>query len=242
MGFLAFDIETGPLGDDRLLELCPPAVLPVHPGVFDPAAAKVGNLKDPGKIREKIEAAREACEAARVKAFADFKSRAALDATTGRVVAIGFLRDDQMDAPDIIDCDQDEQAGLREWWDNVEDALHDRLPLIGFNVCHFDLPFLVRRSWLLGVPVPAGLRKGRYWSDLIVDLMQVWGFHGRDMIGLDRLARAFGIAGKVTQAEGAEVSGAEFARLWRDNRKAAEAYLHQDVWLCARLAERMEAA
>ena len=253
--YLAFDIETGGLDDEVLRERLPSFEPPPPPGPFDPAAVKCGNIGGPTseKGKAKIAEARKAHAdlvqryaadviAAQEKHFADFKSRAALDATTGRVVAIGFLRDDQMESPDIIDCDQDEQAGLREWWDNVEDALHDRLPLIGFNVCHFDLPFLVRRSWLLGVPVPAGLRKGRYWSDLVVDLMQVWNFHGRELIGLDRLARAFGIAGKVTEAEGTEVSGAEFARLWRGNRKAAEAYLHQDVWLCARLADRMEAA
>jgi hypothetical protein len=67
------------------------------------------------------------------------------------------------------------------------------------------------------------------------------GFHGRDLIGLDKLAKAFDLAGKVTEAGGVDVSGAEFARLWRENRQAAEAYLHQDVMLCVRLAERMGA-
>ena len=70
--------------------------------------------------------------------------------------------------------------------------------------------------------------------------MQVWGFHGRDLIGLDRLAKAFGLSGKVKEAEGVEVSGAMFAEVWRTNRKVAEAYLHRDVDLCVRLANRLE--
>jgi hypothetical protein len=229
--YLAFDTETGGLHDDILRERLPAFEPPPAPGVFDPAAVKCGNIGGPTseKGKAKIEEARKAHEelvkryaadlaAAKEKHFADFKSRAALDATTGRVVAIGFYRADQMDSPDIIDCDQDEETGLRKWWASVEKAIHDHLPLMGFNVCHFDLPFLIRRSWLLGVPIPTGLRKGRYWSDLIVDLMQVWGFHGRDLIGLDKLAKAFDLAGKVTEAGGVDVSGAEFARLWRENR------------------------
>jgi len=251
---IAFDIETGPLPDEQLRPLCPGFVPPPHPGEFDPSAVKCGNIGGPTseKGKAKIEEARKAHEdlvkryaadvaAAKEKHFAAFKSGAALDATTGRVVAIGLCRADQMDSPGIIDCDQDEEDGLGKWWGWVEDALLDRLPLVGFNVCHFDLPFLIRRSWLLGVPVPTGLRKGRYWSDLVVDLMQVWGFHGRDLIGLDKLAKAFGLDGKVTEAGGVAVNGAAFAEVWRSNRKTAELYLHQDVMLCVRLAERMGA-
>ena len=171
--YLAFDIETGGLDDEVLRERCPAFEPPPPPGAFDPTAVKCGNIGGPTseKGKAKIEEARKAHEelvkryaadlaGAEERHFADFKSRAALDATTGRVVAIGFCRADAMETPAIIDCDQDEEAGLREWWRNVEDALSDRLPLIGFNVCHFDLPFLVRRSWLLGVPMPTGPAQG----------------------------------------------------------------------------------
>jgi hypothetical protein len=41
--------------------------------------------------------------------------------------------------------------------------LHQQL--VGFNINAFDLPFLFRRSWALGIAVPFGLRKGRYWSN-----------------------------------------------------------------------------
>lgn len=259
MGFLAFDIETGPLGDDRLLELCPPAVLPVHPGVFDPAAVKVGHLKDPGKIREKIEAARqahqdavdsygEACEAARVKAFADFKDKAALEATTGRVVAIGMA--EYGGIPSIIDCDGTggwpalglaEGDGIAAFWQMIEKYMRDQMPIVGFNIMHFDLPFLVRRSWMLGIPVPMGVRKGRYWADSFIDLMQVWGFYGRDMVKLNTVAMALGLGGKVTEADGVAVSGADFHRLWRENRAAAEVYLQQDVQLCISIAIKIGA-
>lgn len=260
MGFLAFDIETGPLGDDRLLELCPPAVLPVHPGVFDSTAVKVGNLKDHDKIREKIEAARqahqdavdsygEACEAARAKSFADFKDKAALDATTGRVVAIGMAEYDGVSS--IIDCDGPgmpalapalaEGDGIAAFWQAIEKCMRDQMPIVGFNILHFDLPFLVRRSWMLGIPVPMGVRKGRYWADSFIDLMQVWGFYGRDMVKLNTVALALGLGGKVTEANGEAVSGADFHRLWRENRLAAEAYLRQDVQLCSSIAMRIGA-
>jgi hypothetical protein len=256
-----FDIETGPLPDDRLAAMLPEFVPPPHPGAFDPAAVKCGNL-GAEKAAAKVEEARKAHEAAvsryaadvtaaKAKHFDSFKDKAALDATTGRVVAIGFTLHDWDDGPEIIDCDlqRDETEvecefnGLRDFWFEVEAALSGQIPIVGFNTHHFDLPFLVRRSWLLGVPIPMGVRQGRYWNPIFIDLMQVWGFYGQDMVKLDTLAKAFGMQGKVTEGDnGQAVSGADFHKLWRTDRATAEKYLRQDVLLCQRLAERMGVA
>jgi hypothetical protein len=63
------------------------------------------------------------------------------------------------------------------------------------------------------------------------------------MIGIDKLAKAFGLQGKVTESDnGQSVSGADFHKLWRSDRATAEKYLRQDVLLCQRLAERMGVA
>ena len=70
-----FDIETGPLPESELLAMLPP---------FDASEVRVGNLKDEAKIAAKI-------AEAEVNHRRDFIDRAALDATTGRVIAIGLL-------------------------------------------------------------------------------------------------------------------------------------------------------
>ena len=247
----AFDIETGPLADERLRELCPPFEPPAHPGEFDERAVKLGNLKDAAKIKEKIDAARQShadavsrysadVAAAAAKHYAEFASRAALDATTGHVVAIGFIRG-ELKTPLLIDCDGDKELhGLRAFWGEIEDLQGSETQIVGFNVQHFDLPFLVRRSWILGVKIPTSIiRDGRYWSKRIVDLMQVWTFGGRDLIKLDKLAIALGLQGKCKEANGEQTSGADFHRLWRENRAAAETYLRRDVMLCVEIGQRL---
>lgn len=225
MTALYFDIETGPLPEEQLrksfrelsleeyIESCP------------------SNWKRETAVAKYPEAAK--------KAWQDYVGKAALSPLTGRVVAIGLMTP-QQDEPDIIDCDGGcEASGLIDFWQEVEDALDARMALVGFNICGFDLPFLIRRSWLLNVIVPMGLRKGRYWSDPVIDLMDRWGFN-RDMVKLDALAKAFGLEGKVTEGEdGTAVSGADFHRLWRENRPLAELYLRQDVRLCCQLGDAM---
>lgn len=244
--FLVFDGETGPQPDAALKKLCPPFEPPAHPGEFDPKAVKCGNL-GPEKATAKVEAARKAhhvaCQehVANIKAgeaehFAKFKKKAALDATTGHVVAIGLVGP----AGVKILGDHNEAELLRSWWSSVEVYLAGHVPMVGFNIKHFDLPFFVRRSWILGVPIPSGVRVGRYWNDLFIDLMEVWNQGERGYVSLDTLCAAFGLPGKVTEVDGVEVSGATFHLLWESDRKVAIKYLEGDVLLPAELARRMQ--
>jgi hypothetical protein len=63
METIFYDIETGPLPEEELLALLPP---------FDPNQVKVGNLRDPLKISEKL---REAEESHRREFFANAGAR-----------------------------------------------------------------------------------------------------------------------------------------------------------------------
>ena len=246
VSFACFDIETAPLDDDTLRKFCPPCDVPAHPGEFDPAAVKYGNTKDPAKRAEKLKEEQEKharavkdhdtnVAQAQTDWFAKFKDRAALDATTGRVVAIGVTINS---SSTIIDCEHEDE-GIGLFWRWVEGRMLTQMPMVGWNTHGFDLPFLIRRSWILGVPIPLGVRKGRYWNDLFVDLMQHWMLGSRDMVKLDVAAKAFGIDGKVEQVDGVAVSGATFYQLWRENRNVAEAYLMADLRIPAELAVRM---
>jgi hypothetical protein len=91
---------------------------------------------------------------------------------------------------------------------------------------------------MLGIQPPMGLRRGRYWADSVVDLMELWTF-GSGYVKLDAVAKAFGFAGKVEQVDGVEVSGADFHKLWRERPDVAIEYLRQDVMLCVRIANAM---
>lgn len=220
--YLAFDIETGPLTEPQLRELYR------EPTLEEFVAGCPSNWK------------RETCEAkypdAKAAGWQKFIDRAALDATTGRVVAIGVVLPGEQ--PSIIGHDSEAEM-LDEFWANVADAIRWQMPLIGVNIEHFDLPFLIRRSWINRVPVPAGLKQGRYWSPIVTDLMVVWMQGGRDYVSLDTLCKAFGLPGKVREVDGVAVDGASFHRLWAENRPVAEKYLLGDLAPLAELARRM---
>ncbi len=185
-----FDIETRPLPESELTALVPP---------FDPAEVKTGNIKDPDKIAAKIAEA----EASHRR---DFFDKAALDPLTGRVVAIGVMTFDVRGPKglpfnlggqfSIIGRD-DEAQMLSEFWEITRGEMGRTNPMIGFNIFNFDLPFLIRRSWKHGVPVPFGLRRGRYWSDQVIDLRECWQLGDRQAKGsLDSIARHLGVGAK----------------------------------------------
>lgn len=237
MQTIVFDIETGPLPEAELAAVMPP---------FDPAEVKTGNLKDPVKIAEKI---------AEVEANhrRDFIERAALDPLTGRVVAIGVLLASPHPDPRpsaerekkfCIIAHEDEARMLREFWELTRGEMGRLNPMIGFNIFGFDLPFLFRRSWKHRVPVPFGIRRGRYWNDQMLDLREAWQLGDRQARGsLDSVARHLGVGAKLeapaADGEIKTIKGGEFAGLWETNRKLAEAYLRNDVELTALVADAL---
>ena len=227
MQTIVFDLETGPLAESELSALLPP---------FDPAEVKTGNLKDPAKIAEKI-------AEAEANHRRDFIERAALDPLTGRVVAIGVLLA-ECHHEDItaslakrgkffIIGHDDEARTLREFWEIARGEMGRLNPMIGFNIFNFDLPFLIRRSWKHRVPVPFGIRRGRYWGDQLVDLRDAWQLGDRQARGsLDSIARHLGVGAK-------NGDGKAFAELWQSDRQKAEAYLRNDIDLTAKVADAL---
>lgn len=98
--------------------------------------------------------------------------------------------------------------------------------LVGHNSNTFDAPFLLRRSWSLGIKVNRNLLpQKRYWPDLWIDTMELWGsgvFGER--ISLDRMAKHFGLAGK-------NGDGAKFSELLKSDPDAAKEYCLNDLRL-----------
>ncbi len=211
MNTIIFDIETGPLPEAELTALLPP---------FDPEEVKMGNTKDPVKVAAKLAEA----EANHLRNFID---RAALDPLTGRVIAVGLLSFDTQDVT-ILGHD-DEARTLAEFWTACTGNRGTLNRMVGFNSNQFDLPFLIRRSWKHNVTIPMGIRRGRYWSDQMLDLRDLWQLGDRYAIGsLDAIARHLGVGAK-------NGDGKEFAALWAKDRRQAEAYLRNDLELTAKV-------
>lgn len=247
---IIFDIETEPLPIEKLQDLMPPfdetAVPGLVTGEFDPNSVKTGNVKDPAKIAEKIEQARQSHEAAkanttklveeaRAKQTADFLDRAALSPVTGRVLVVGYYATGKEKL--VIDDGKGEEAAiLQGFWTQYQRCRAGSRSMVGLNIHEFDLPFLVRRSWIRGIDVPATvIDQHRFWDRVFVDLRKVWllGQYGTNC------PSSFDLIGKALGTGGKNGDGADFARLWREDREAAIAYLANDLKQPAAWAERM---
>lgn len=199
------DIETVPL-PATAREFLRPTEADVRPG----------NLKDPAKIAAKVRETLDAWERG---------EDAALDPLQARVALIGCAVED---GP-VLSLEQDDEADLlRAFWSLVAPRGYDaHAHLVGHNI-RFDAGMLVHRSWLNGVTPPLNLVadlarfEPRHW----LDTMTRWQLGDRraEYRKLKHLCGAFGIAVKESP-----VSGADFARWWREDRAAALEYNRQDV-------------
>ena len=241
MKFIAFDIETQGIRD-AALALAEPfkSFEPLPP--FDPKAVKVGNLKDPDKIAAKIRVEEEAYpqrekeheaayEKARIEYVAKVVSKAALNALCGRVVAIGIKTADE---EKILSGGEAEI--LRAFWELFGTTV---CPFVGWNIGGFDIPFMVRRSWALGVIVP-NIFNGRYLDKRFIDLMEVFGcgeYGYKAKLG--DVADFFGVQGKYD----GDCTGEEFAEKFLSDDEAARAqaeeYLKCDIRATWAIAEKL---
>jgi len=201
-----FDIETGPRPEAELHAMMPE---------FKPPA----NYSDPIKIAAVVTEKRN-----------EWLEKAALCATTGTVLAIGL----RCEGKNIIFGSGDEAQDLRGFWAQVEKAAREGSVMVGFNIERFDIPFLVRRSWVLGVPVPMGVYAGRYLNHhVFADIYTEWQCGNREStISLKRLAEFLGCGTK-------DDTGKMFSAVWVTDRKAALAYVENDLILTNAVADKI---
>jgi 3'-5' exonuclease len=204
---IVFDIETGALPRADLAEIVPTFEAP-------------SNWKDPAKINAYV-----------AEKQAEWFQSAALSATTGRVLAIGHF-DTSVDTIGFF-ASGDERADLAAFWRFVTSFGSLRADLVGFNSNRFDLPFLIRRSWRLGLAIPPIFTAGRFLPSGCIDILDTWRCGVRDeSISLDSLARFLGVGRKTGD-------GAEFAALWSMSRDSALEYLAHDLRLTRGCAEAL---
>ena len=217
MKIVAFDIETGPLSEERIRKIAP---------AFKESGVKTGNLG--------LEKQLEKIALEKTKHISKIVSSAALNAEYGQVLAIGILGDD---IPTILTGDESDILA-KFWGLAAKDFQVGVTTWVGHNVLGFDLPFLLRRSVIVGVSVPSFLRPklgGRYWPDFWVDTMEVWKAGDyRATISLDRFCKASGLEGK-------NGSGEHFAEMLKTDKLKAIDYLKNDLKITKDLADRVVA-
>jgi len=207
---VCFDIETGPLPLPELKEMMPEFEAP-------------SNYKDEEKIAKVIESKRLA-----------WIEKAALDARTGRVLAIGYTLEGQSGVQ-IVDDSEGEAALLESWWTYYRKCSSVGAHWIGHNIRSFDFPFLIRRSMKHGVCLPAGLlANGLRYDRLVVDLMEIWacGDFKAAFMSLDKMAKFLGVGAK-------NGNGKDFYNLYKTDQAKAFDYLRNDVRLVKQVWEKI---
>jgi len=159
------DIETAPAPMHEALLLAPEFKAP-------------SNYRDPVKI-----------EAAILEARLSWLDDAALSPVSGRICAIGWV-EEEGDPTTLTSVGSSETALIACLWSYLMTANQQRM-FITFFGNGFDWPFLIRRSWALGLDVPPWVMDNRgYLSDRFIDLAKIWSCGNRqDTISLDRLSR-----------------------------------------------------
>jgi DNA polymerase elongation subunit (family B) len=206
---IVFDVATAPAPADVIDRYMPEVEAP-------------SNYKDPAKI-----------DAYKAEQREKFIQKAALSPLTGQVLAIGLWADGRYRRFICTNEPQAEADCIRWLWDLVG----TRTVLVGFNSNSFDLPFLYRRSWALGIDPPLNRmdQSGRFSHSLHVDLLDLWRLGDRNVfISLDAVARFTGLGAKSGDGE-------FFHQVLKAFPEEAEAYLENDVRLTFALAKRLGA-
>ena len=206
---LVFDIETRPLPLEYL-----------ESNGLLPEITAPGNYKDPDKIaayiaEKKVEAVKDC----------------ALSAITGEVCAIAYSRND-VDTVIMATGGVTEAQLLEAFWAQATSAIRSG-KLVGFNIKPFDLPFLLRRSWVHRLAHPAIFVDRYFLGTAVWDLRETWQLGDRQAAGnLDRVCRALGIGQKTG-------NGADFAALLASDPKKAQEYCLNDLQMTKALAARL---
>jgi len=191
------------------------------------------NIKPPGNI-SKPESIAKWMEENADKAADEAVAKTSFDPAHGHICTIGYAIGDG----DIISL---HASTLEEERDIIWHFYNDFPALglcqfIGHNVAAFDLRFIMCRSIILGVKIPAVMpRDIKPWSDTVFDTMINWA-GPRGTIGQDRLSEALGLEGK------GDFDGSMVAAAWLagEHEKIAT-YCRGDVKRVREIHRRFEA-
>ena len=184
-----------------------------------------GNLRDPEKIAAAIEAKK-----------LELIEKAALDPDYGKVLSVGFtVSNVQQDYTCLITGDVDsaehivtESEVIDRFWsafDNCNGAC------VGYNILSFDLPFLIRRSFAIGVKPPATLPfMVKFRNEPVTDLYPIL-YNWQPGKSLKLVAKLYGLTVLAPDVDGSMVAKMTPGELWK--------YQISDVYLVQQLYNRM---
>lgn len=208
---MVFDIETRGLSRERLAEQYVPKLAP---DIRQPPKS----CDTPAKVQKWQQDAMEKYLEAENERRAEFFDRAALSASTGEVVCIGWITGHEFGrhCPHLGQhCEADI---LQQWVHAATRVVEQGGRLIGHNVKGFDLPFIFQRCYVHGIKcghLVRALMRGKWWrEDRVGDTQEAWLLGtGNGFIKLNALARILGLPQK--SASGDQVANMTFEAVAR---------------------------
>lgn len=195
--YLYVDIETLP-------DMSNDAIEKAKEGLSAPS-----NYKDQDKIDAYIDA--KAQEAV---------SKTSFDGLSGHICTISWAINDQAPISVHVSELSQEADKLGEFFTSLPQ--YKSLTWVGHNIVEFDIPFLLKRSFVLNVKLPsisAYPRNPKPWDKKVFDTMNVFG-----RVSLDKAERAIGLEGK------SGLSGKDVYPNWcMGNHDLIEQYCRDDV-------------
>lgn len=125
-----------------------------------------------------------------------------LDGTFGRICCIGYIKEDGKITRDVIKGEEKEI--LKKFWEIARDV--DLF--VGHNIWAFDLPFIYKRSIILGVKPRFNISFARYRNEPIFDTMIVWDLWNMDryrQVSMEVLAKALDLPSSKDEMNGSMV-------------------------------------
>ena len=223
---LTLDIETLPTTDEAVIA-----------SLADSVKAP-GTLKKPESIAAWMEENRES-------ATAELVAKTSFDGLYGSIACICYQFDDS--EVFSVDCvsSGDEKTMLEHFYSHVFDMVcteyhggvaSQNLTVCGHNIAGFDLPFLKHRSIILGVKPPVAMLKAmnaKPWDTCIADTMLMWSSDSQKRVSMDKLCKAFGLAGK------GDFDGSMVADTWPVDPAKVIAYCKKDVERTRQIYKRL---
>lgn len=188
--------------------------------------AHVASLVKPPAQMKKAETIAAWEKEQKAEAVAEAVAKTALNGAYGHICCIGFAIDDGPATAISWPLNATNEAlAIDGFFKTAGEALGNRFPVIvGHNVADFDIRFLVQRSMVLGVKIPAWFPiNPKPWGGEVFDTMTAFA-GGRDTISMDNLCIALGLPGKV------DIDGSMVGQLWaNDEFETISAYCIADV-------------
>lgn len=121
------------------------------------------------------------------------------DGTFGQICCIGYIKEGEEITKGVIKGTEDEI--LEKFWEVAKDVEL----FVGHNIYEFDLPFIFKRSIILGIKPRFDINFARYRNQPIFDTMKEWEKWSQGAQKLDTLAKVLDLPTSKDEMDGSMV-------------------------------------